>query len=92
MCHAGPLSAGEGSFVDGVRQGASGSQGREKVVCFLSGIFIPVLEDFCGGYKTRENVYGESSPLHGRQEIPKMFSLFPSILPKKRLYFLFQCL
>lgn len=78
--------------MDGVQQGAAGSRRREKVVCFLSGVFIPLLEDFCGGYKTSENVYGESSPLHGRQEIPKMFSLFSSILSKKRLYFLFQCL
>lgn len=66
--------------------------GKREDICFISGIFIPPLEVFCGGHKTTKNVYRESSPLHGRQEIPKMFSLFCSILPKKRLYFLFQCL
>jgi len=55
----------------------------KKDVCFPCGIFIPPLEDFCGGHKTTKNVYGESSPLHGRQEIPNMLVCFAPFSPRK---------
>lgn len=71
-------------------QDVSGSWKREQILCLICGIFISLLEDFCWGYKATEDVNGEPSPLHGRQEIPKMFFSVLLSSPEEKVIFPFS--
>lgn len=77
-----------GAGPDKARQGP-GENGRRS---FYIWSFYSTPRRLLWGHKTTRKGSGESSPLQGRQEIPKMLSPFLSTLPKQRLYFLFQCL